>query len=385
MNFKMEELKNSNQFLNIVLDNINSAVFLVSPDRIIKRVNKALENLFSSSGDKLIEELCGNALGCQYAIEERKACGETTHCAGCIFKKTVTKAFEEDSFSQREILKRGFYINRVLTDKFFYFTTKKVSYQGEKVILVVFDDVTEIEDQKRKLEDLNRTKNSLLGMAAHDLRNPIAVIKEASNMLIDTKLKLPAEDRVELLHLCKRMSDFMLNLVDELLDVAKIEAGNLKLEKTENNYGKFVSGVLELNQIFARKKKIDLNFKYEAENIDLLFDKNKIEQVLNNLISNAIKYSFPETKISVHLKKEKDFVLTEVIDEGQGIPEEELHKLFNMFQKTSVRTTAGEKSTGLGIAISKKIVEAHGGTIGALSQVGKGSVFFFRLPLNSSR
>jgi len=102
---------------------------------------------------------------------------------------------------------------------------------------------------------------------------------------------------------------------------------------------------------------------------------------LNNLISNAIKYSHPNTMIRIEVLKEKDFVVTKVIDQGQGIPENELPHVFKPFQKASTKPTAGEKSTGLGLAIVKKIVEGHQGIIGVESEVGKGSNFFFRLPL----
>jgi signal transduction histidine kinase len=111
------------------------------------------------------------------------------------------------------------------------------------------------------------------------------------------------------------------------------------------------------------------------------FDQNKIEQVLNNLISNAIKYSHPHTTITIEVLKEKAFVVTNVIDQGQGIPQDELPHVFKAFQKTSTKPTAGEKSTGLGLAIVKKIVEGHQGEIGVESEVGKGSTFFFKLPL----
>jgi signal transduction histidine kinase len=102
--------------------------------------------------------------------------------------------------------------------------------------------------------------------------------------------------------------------------------------------------------------------------------------VLNNLISNAIKYSHSDTTIRIEVFKEKSFVVTRVIDQGQGIPENELPHVFKPFQKASTKPTAGEKSTGLGLAIVKRIIEGHQGEIGVKSEVGKGSIFFFKLP-----
>lgn len=105
-------------------------------------------------------------------------------------------------------------------------------------------------------------------------------------------------------------------------------------------------------------------------------------QVMNNLISNAIKYSYPNTNIKIEVTRSDDYILTEIIDEGQGIPRDEMENLFKKFHKTSVKTTAGERSTGLGLAITKKIVEGHGGKINVTSIVNKGSTFYFTLPLN---
>jgi signal transduction histidine kinase len=102
---------------------------------------------------------------------------------------------------------------------------------------------------------------------------------------------------------------------------------------------------------------------------------------MNNLLSNAIKYSFPNTKIIIDISVQNDEIVTQIIDQGQGIPEKELSKLFRPFQTTSAKATANEKSTGLGLAIVKKIVEAHHGTIRVESTVGKGSTFTFTIPL----
>jgi len=113
----------------------------------------------------------------------------------------------------------------------------------------------------------------------------------------------------------------------------------------------------------------------------LSVDDGKINQVLNNLIGNAIKYSYPESKITIRVFKEDAQVVTQVIDEGQGIPEKEIEGLFNPFKRASVQPTSGETSHGLGLAIVKKIIEGHNGRVGVTSKSGKGSVFYFTLPI----
>ena len=176
-------------------------------------------------------------------------------------------------------------------------------------------------------------------------------------------------------------SKFMLELLNNLLDISKIESGKLELEVTKNHYPDFIRKNIEFNRFFATEKGIliDLVLSDDIPLVDC--DKNKIEQVLNNLISNAIKYSHPNTTIHIEVLMENSFVVTKVIDQGQGIPANELPHVFKPFQKASTKPTAGEKSTGLGLAIVKKIVEGHQGIIGVESEVGKGSTFFFKLPL----
>jgi two-component system, cell cycle sensor histidine kinase PleC len=260
--------------------------------------------------------------------------------------------------------------------------------RGKQLLYSIIHDITErklaeeaLRQSNDQLRELNNQKNEFLGMAAHDLRNPIAVIQNSSSVLSRYSSENLTEKQKEFLKKIYDTSKFMLELLNNLLDISKIEAGKLELEISKNNYPDFVRKNIEFNRFFATEKGISIEAVF-SDDIPLVdFDKNKIEQVLNNLISNAIKYSHPNTTIRIEVLKEKDAVVTKVIDQGQGIPENELPHVFKPFQKASTKPTAGEKSTGLGLAIVKKIVEGHQGKIGVESEVGKGSTFFFKLPL----
>jgi PAS domain S-box-containing protein len=260
--------------------------------------------------------------------------------------------------------------------------------RGKQLLYSIIHDITErkraeeaLQQSNDQLRELNNQKNEFLGMAAHDLRNPIAVIQNSSSVLSRYSSENLSEKQKEFLKKIYDTSKFMLELLNSLLDISKIESGKLELEITKNNYPDFVGKNIEFNRFFATEKGISID-SVLSDDISLVdFDKNKIEQVLNNLISNAIKYSHPNTTIRIEVLKEKDFVVTKVIDQGQGIPENELPHVFKPFQKASTKPTAGEKSTGLGLAIVKKIVEGHQGIIAVESEVGKGSNFSFKLPL----
>ena len=260
--------------------------------------------------------------------------------------------------------------------------------RGKQLLYSIIHDITQrklaeeaLRQSNDQLRELNNQKNEFLGMAAHDLRNPIAVIQNTSLILSRYSSENLSEKQQEFLRKIHDTSKFMLELLNNLLDISKIEAGKLELEITKNNYPNFLEKTIEFNRFFATEKSISMDLVLSNEIPPIGFDQNKIEQVLNNLISNAIKYSHPHTTITIEVLKEKAFVVTNVIDQGQGIPQDELPHVFKAFQKTSTKPTAGEKSTGLGLAIVKKIVEGHQGEIGVESEVGKGSTFFFKLPL----
>jgi PAS domain S-box-containing protein len=266
--------------------------------------------------------------------------------------------------------------------------SRPVFMHGKQQLYSIIHDITErkqaeeaLRQSNVQLRELNNQKNEFLGMAAHDLRNPIAVIQNSSHVLSRYSSENLSEKQKEFLKKIYDTSKFMLELLNSLLDISKIESGKLELEISRNNYPDFVRKNIEFNRFFATEKGISIDSVLSDGIPPVDFDKNKIEQVLNNLISNAIKYSHSNTTIRIEVLKEKGFVLTKVIDQGQGIPENELPHVFKPFQKASSKPTAGEKSTGLGLAIVKKIVEGHQGIIGVESEVGRGSTFFFKLPL----
>jgi signal transduction histidine kinase len=239
----------------------------------------------------------------------------------------------------------------------------------------------ELAKKNTQLEKLNEEKNKFLGMAAHDLRNPLSTIKGFSEYILEETEEVLTSRHIEFLNIIMSSSEFMLQLVNDLLDISQIESGKLELNKKPTDITKFIAKNISLNKYWAERKHINLEF-IQAEKIpEVIMDDQKMDQVLNNLISNAIKYSPSNTTIQVKLENKNDRVLISVQDEGQGIPEAELDKLFKPFSKTSVKSTAGEKSTGLGLVIARKIVDGHNGKIWVESKVGKGSTFYVEVPI----
>jgi len=243
-----------------------------------------------------------------------------------------------------------------------------------ETLLKFFDQQQELERTVKKLEELNQEKNRILGIVAHDLRNPLGNIMVLSDILLNEEPRLEGEQG-EFAEMIYESGSFLLKLVESLLDVSKIEAGKLELELVNRNIVEILEHTLKVNKHLSEKKGIQVHFSPQFNEMPLQVDEGKIQQVFNNLISNAIKFSNPNTTVRVQAEKVNGHTLISVQDEGRGIAEEDMNKLFKYFSKTSTQSTAGEESTGLGLAICKKIVEAHEGSIHVESELGKGSTF----------
>lgn len=389
MEVNLESLKESNEFLNTLLNNITSAIFITDKDIRIQSFNDAFGSLFYREEDLILGELCGNAIGCVYTVREKENCGTTSNCRNCGLRSSLISAFLDNVPTQRAILTREFMINDKLILKHFQYSTRNISFNNQDMVLVIVDDITQLQEQKialdeknQKLEFLNKQKNELLGIAAHDLRNPLSVINSFSEIMIEAVEDLKPEHLKEMMQIIKKTSNFSLQLLNDLLDFSKIESGTLDLKKLKLNYIAFLNENLSQNEFFAVQKNIRINLNTNIEKCSFEFDPKRLEQVLNNLIGNAIKYSYPDTTINVSVKIEDSNIITAVEDQGQGIPEKDLPHIFQPFKQVSVKPTHNEKSTGLGLAIVKKIIDFHNGQITVKSSPGQGSTFTFYLPLS---
>lgn len=231
-------------------------------------------------------------------------------------------------------------------------------------------------DYQQRLLELDEQKNKLLGMAAHDLRNPISSIMGFSKLLLGGALE--PDSQQEFLTIINQVSQEMLLLLNDLLDISVIESGKFDLRLQEADLVALIKYRLRLLSNSAEQKKMRIKTKL-PEQLLVAFDKERLGQVVDNMVSNAIKYAPPETDIWVELDTNKDKVTFFVTDQGPGIPLEQKDRLFGTFAKLGVKPTGGEKATGLGLAIVKKIIESHGGSVDVDSQPGH-CRFYFSLP-----
>jgi signal transduction histidine kinase len=230
-----------------------------------------------------------------------------------------------------------------------------------------------------KLAEANAAKNKFLGMAAHDLRNPLSIIRGFAEFLRDGSTGPLTADQLDLVTTIHASCDSMLKMVNELLDVSAIEAGQLKIDLRPHDLSALIEKSVHLTGIEAAKKGTRIVFESPGV-IAAELDGDKMKQVIDNLLSNAVKYSPPGSVVTVELGERDGHVSFAVKDQGPGIPEQERSKLFKDFGRLSNLPTGGESSTGLGLAICRKIVEAHRGTITAENLPQRGCEFRVTLP-----
>lgn len=262
----------------------------------------------------------------------------------------------------------------------------------DKEMQALFNEITRINNelvnlqreltQKNvELERLNSIKNSFIGMAAHDLRNPLGVIQNYAEFLAEQAYDNLTENQRWMLEVIQKSAQFMLGLVEDLLDYNKIESGKLELFKSTISLTTTVERWIAIQSDLAKRKGIGLTLIAPDVDIIIEADIRKLEQVFNNLISNAIKFSFPKSEITVSIAVSENYAILSVKDQGIGMSPEQIDKLFKPFTRIAAEGTAGEKCTGLGLSIVKKIVEGHGGRIEVSSTPNKGTEFVVYMPL----
>ena len=251
----------------------------------------------------------------------------------------------------------------------FYNLRLRFRKQQEQVITT-----QKVSDEIRKIADM---QSQFVSTVSHELKNPLSVIKESMDMILDKLAGEVSGDQREILEIGKRSTERLIRLVSDLLDISKIEAGKMKLRYEDMDLGGLTVEVLKTYAKEISKKRITLQ-KEIPPNMGLLWgDRDALIRVVINLVNNAIKYT-PEGKdITIKITGNAREVRFEIADTGPGIPKESFSKMFNKFERVMAEKQEG---TGLGLAISKDIIELHKGRIWVESEVGKGSKFIFILP-----
>lgn len=260
----------------------------------------------------------------------------------------------------------------------YYFISISPLYSRDSIrgAVLVLRDMTE----QHKLEKL---RSDFIANVSHELRTPISMLQGYSEAIMDDVVEDEVEQK-EIIKIIYEESQRMGRLVTDLLDLARLESGHMRLYTSSLDVVPVVDRIVHKFQQRAKEEQIELTFVSEADApLIAELDEDRIEQVLTNLIDNAIRHTPEEGNVWVRVEKDKLFAKVSVIDTGSGIPDEDLPYVFERFYKADKARTRGKGGTGLGLAIAKNIIESHQGTITAESKVNKGTHFAFYLPLKN--
>jgi len=240
-------------------------------------------------------------------------------------------------------------------------------------VSIIARDITERKAIEKRISEFYST-------VSHELRTPLTSIRGALSLIDDEIIELTSDEAREMINIARKSSERLVRLINDILDLKKIEAGKLELHKREITTDSILTRSIEAMEGMARELHVQVK---RASSIDarICADPDRIQQVITNLISNALKYSSPGSVVLVSVDQVQDGLLRiSVTDEGPGIDDEHHNLLFGRFQQVDSSDTRPKEGTGLGLAISKSIVEQHGGEMSFYSKVGVGSTFWFSLP-----
>ncbi|HEY9701754.1 MAG TPA: PAS domain S-box protein [Allocoleopsis sp.] len=240
-------------------------------------------------------------------------------------------------------------------------------------VVIAFKDITE----RNKVE---RMKNEFISIVSHELRTPLTSIYGSLKMLGSGLLNTDADSSQRLLEIAIDSTERLMRLINDILDIERIESGKVVMSKNICNIENLMMKCGESMQPFADKYKVNLIISPLKEQVNV--DEDRIMQTFTNLLSNGIKFSPEGGQIWLTAKKQENYILFEIKDQGRGIPEDKLESIFEKFQQVDFSDSRNHEGTGLGLAICRSIIEQHEGKIWAESVLGAGSTFYFTLPLN---
>ena len=231
---------------------------------------------------------------------------------------------------------------------------------------------------RKKLEYNNQLKNKFISCVSHELRNPLMVVKGYAELILDTENR-PKETEQQCANEIRNAVEHVLNIIKDLEDISRIESGKMDVSIKKLNLNDELQKILPMLQIQANKHSIEINQLPFNHELEILADSIRMQQVLINLTSNAIKYGNDNTHVDIQIEENDNFVCISIIDQGKGLSEDKLSQMFIPFNRLGAEKTS-VKGTGIGLALSKRLIEIMDGKIGVSSEVGKGTRFWFEIP-----
>ena len=243
-----------------------------------------------------------------------------------------------------------------------------------QAVVTLLQDVT-------RFKNLDQMKSEFIATVSHEFRTPLTSLNMSIDILSQDLLGPTNEKQKDLLNSAKDECERLTKLVKELLDLSKLESGRYKIKHEPLDLQSVIESAVRSLRLQFREKNVDLNIQIDHSAREVPGDQEQLSWVISNLVSNALRYTPPEGKVNVEAHKEDGDVCVCISDSGRGIPREAIESIFDKFVQVKQATDSTPGSVGLGLAIAKEVIEAHGGKIWVESQVGRGSSFYFTVPL----
>ena len=343
--------------LDAIIQNSADGVMILDPQRRVEVINRALCGMIGCTAEEVIGQPCYTVLALQNAM------GFDI----CSAEEPSDLPREGTLYVEGDLIRPGG--SRITVG-----VTYSPLYDEEGRLQNIIANVVDI----TRFREAEEMKSTFISVISHELKTPVALIKGYAGTLRREDAHWDAETLKEGLTVIEEESDRLARLIDNLLDASRVQAGVLKLELGDVRIPELAAKVVEGFRLQTDKHRFELDFPAELPTV--LADEERLRQVLNNLVDNAIKYSPDGGTIRVGGWADPDQVVVYVADEGVGIPAEEQEKLFQRFYRVDSSLRRRTRGAGLGLFLCKAIVEAHGGRIWLRSEPGKGTTVFFSLP-----
>ena len=377
-----EVLDRKQKNLEAIFDAVPVGMLLVDGDSVVVRANETVRQMSGKEYRDIIGRGPCEAIGCigrECAQEDAPGPGK---CTDCMLQPMIQLALE----SGKPI--RGLEISPVIDDNgahmqvWLLVSVEPVTIDLGKHVVVALSDITDRKQAEEELKETMEMKSQFISTVSHELRTPMTSIREAVIILLDGVAGKINKDQRHFLDIAKRNIDRLGRLIDDVLDFQKLNAGKMKFDLQAAPIEGVVEESCATMRAYAEKRQVHMTMEIEPDLPAIVFDGDRMVQVLTNLISNAVKFTPEGGRVCVSVLRRDDNLAIRVSDTGYGIPKESLPRIFDRFYRVH-RPGKEIKGTGLGLAIVGKIVAGHGGRIEVESEPDQGTTFTVLLPLKA--
>ena len=377
-----------NEELNQIFENAAVALILVDCDARIKLINKAGEELFGQGNVDVKGKLAGESFKCVHAfINEYVVCGNNEECVHCPLRNTLQDTYNTGKTHYKV---QG---NLEIKDKdstyelFLLISSSLFNISSTKYVLLTIEDITkertlqvELKQREKQLQELIAKRDKFFSIVGYDLKHSFTTIEGFAKLLLEDSSSFTSQERESFLRLIAQSSENTNRLLENLFLWSRLQIGNMDFVLEKVNIVDLINDALFQMRSKAEKKNITLEVSL-SECQFLSLDKFMINTVLRNIIANAIKFTPKSGLISINLEEKESSIEVSVKDNGVGIDEENISRLFKTTEKFSTQGTEQEEGAGLGLILSKEFIDLHKGEIKVESQKGRGTTFTFTLPI----